>query len=368
MSDDKIINIQKLKPTATNSFSKEKLPFTQICNTVINECQNPVAGFIWIYLQSKCETWKPCKWEIMKRFNISESTYKRHMKYLTATNLIETHPIRNTKGQIIDWRILVLNGLKFNPKADNYKGVVHTVHVNQSIKNDTVENPSPNKDCSQKVTDDTLVNHQKVKNTRGSTFDPTYKERLTSLGKKEKDPPISPKGEKKELFSLKQMLEDNPHQIPESMISDWLEVRKSKRAKMTATAWKGTNSVLQNLRNSGLNPVECFESMVTSGWQGIKVSYFEKEIAATKKTPVIRPVDDKELREKLKQQAIEREQKEQEAKEREKKEAPGIMKNIKSTLAERMAQHEAAIRESGLSKDEYHAKIVNKRRLPEDSV
>lgn len=281
MSDEKIINIQKLKPTEINSFSKENLPFTQICNTVINECQNPVAGFIWIYLQSKCETWKPCKWEIMKRFDISESTYKRHMKYLTATNLIETHPIRNNKGQIIDWRIIVLNGLKFNPKADNYNGVAHTVHVNQSVKNDTVENPSPDKGSYQNAKYDTLDIHQKVKNTRGSTFDPTYKERLTSLENKEKEPPISPKGDCGD-FSFSKMIEDNPFNLPIEMIEDWMKVRKAKKAKMTPTAWKATNRVLGELRDAGLNPLECFETVVASGWQGIKFSYFEKDIAALK--------------------------------------------------------------------------------------
>jgi DNA-binding Lrp family transcriptional regulator len=94
----------------------------------------------------------------------------------------------------------------------------------------------------------------------------------------------------------------------------------------------------------------------------------EIEDSKSNKTPVIRSVDDPELREQLKKQAIEREQKEEAAKEREKKEAPGIMKNLKSTLAEKMAQHEAAIRASGLSKDEYHAKIVNERRVPEDNI
>lgn len=103
---------------------------------------------------------------------------------------------------------------------------------------------------------------------------------LNKESKKDKTP-ISPLG-KKDVFGLSQMLEENPFNIPEQMISDWLDVRKSKRAKMTETAWKGTNSVLHKLNQLGLNPVECFESMVASGWQGIKVSYFEKEISALK--------------------------------------------------------------------------------------
>jgi len=182
---NKVVSIQKFQPKQTHEFTKEEMPFTLVCNKVINECQNPVAGFIWIYLQSKPVTWKPCKWEIMKRFDISESTYKRHMKYLTATNLIETYMIRNEHGHIVDWRILVLNGSRFNPSMDDYKGTSYVVHVNQKVKSDTLDEAAPDKGFNQKVKSDTLDFNQKVKNTTPGSFDPTYKERLTSLAKKD---------------------------------------------------------------------------------------------------------------------------------------------------------------------------------------
>lgn len=176
--------------------------------------------------------------------------------------------------------------------------------------------------------------------------------------KKDKTP-ISPSG-KKDVFGLSQMLEENPFKIPEQMISDWLDVRKSKRAKMTETAWKGTNSVLHKLKLSGLNPIECFESMVASGWQGIKVSYFEKEIAAAKNTPVIKPVDDKQLREQLKQQAIEREQKEEAAKQREREQTKGGIAQLTKGIdlkALRIKQEEE-MKRLGMTAIEYHAYIT----------
>jgi hypothetical protein len=282
MSDDKVINIQKFQPKQTHEFTKEEMPFTLVCNKVINECQNPIAGFIWIYLQSKAPTWKPCKWEIMKRFDISERTYQRHMSYLSSTHLIENIVTRDKNGKVVEWRIKVLNGSRFNPKADSFKGIAYAVHVNHTAKNGVVDKPAPDKDSSHTAKCGEVDSSHTAKKPHSGEMARYINTRSTSLEKKEKDPPLSPKGEKKELFSLRQMLEDNPHQIPESMISDWLEVRKSKRAKMTPTAWKGTNSVLEKLTNFGLSPVECFESMVASGWQGIKVSYFEKEIAALK--------------------------------------------------------------------------------------
>lgn len=176
--------------------------------------------------------------------------------------------------------------------------------------------------------------------------------------KKDKTP-ISPSG-KKDSFGLSQMLEENPFNIPEQMISDWLEVRKTKRAKMTATAWKGTNSVLQKLRQHGLNPVDCFESMVASGWQGIKFSYFEKEIAATKHTPVIKPVEDRQIREQLKQQAIEREQKEEAAKQREREQTKGGIKKLIQgvDINSLRAKQEAERIKLGMSTTEYHDYII----------
>lgn len=184
---------------------------------------------------------------------------------------------------------------------------------------------------------------------------------LNKETKKDKTP-ISPSG-KKDVFGLSQMLEENPFNIPEQMISDWLDVRKSKRAKMTATAWKGTNSVLQKLGQSGLNPVECFESMVASGWQGIKVSYFEKEIAATKHTPVIKPVQDAQLREMLKKQAIAREEAEKEAKRKEIEASKGGIAKLTQMVDYKAirARQEAEMKELGMTASEYHAYITKNK-------
>lgn len=140
-----VINIQKFDPKQVNEFTKEEMPYTQICNKVINECMNPVAGFIWIYLQSKPPTWKPCKKEIMKRFDISERTYQRHMSYLNSTNLIEHYTARNNDGTIDTWGIKVLNGSRFNPSVDNYKGVSYSVLINHTAKNGVVDKPAPDK-------------------------------------------------------------------------------------------------------------------------------------------------------------------------------------------------------------------------------
>lgn len=192
---------------------------------------------------------------------------------------------------------------------------------------------------------------------------------IKNLNKEKKtNPPISPKGEKKELFSLTQMLEDNPFQIPVAMISDWLEVRKSKRVKMTATAWKGTNAVLQKLCVAGLNPIECFEGMVASGWQGIKVSYFEKEIAALKPKAPMKYVP-KEDRAAEYERIAAREREAEARKKAEIESAKGfkeIVKQAKMQMShsERMAQQEAERKRLGMSVTEYHEHITKGHKEP----
>lgn len=185
-----------------------------------------------------------------------------------------------------------------------------------------------------------------------------------------KQTPISPSGKKKG-FGIDEMLADNPFNICESQLLDWIEVRKGKRAKLTSTAWEQAKSNLAKLEKAGLCPRTCFKTAVGNGWAGVEFRYFAQDIEAAKKTPVIRSVDDAQLREQLKQQAIEREQKEEVAKEREKKEAPAFMKQLKITHAERMAQQEAERLELGLSVTEYHEELIkraNQKRMSDNPV
>lgn len=355
-----VVNIQKFNPRQISSFTKEPMPYTQICNKVINECKNPVAGFIWIYLQSKPETWKPCKWEIMKRFDISESTYKRHMKYLTATNLIETCMIRNQHGKIVDWRIVVLNGSKFNPSMDDYKGTTYVVHVNQSVKNDTLDNPAPDKGFIQSVKYDLLDKKPECQNTTDGEMNPHINKRLINLEKKEKETPISPTG-KRESFSLSEMLKDNPFNIPDSVLRDWLDVRKVKKAKMTATAWNHTNLNLGKLKDAGLDPAECFLKAVTNGWAGVEFRYFARDVSPKPKHPT---PDERAASE---QKILEREMKAQEEKRQEIEAAKGFKDLVKKArqhvdVKSMHAAQEAERKQLGMTVNEYHRYIMEKTK------
>ena len=77
-------------------------------------------------------------------------------------------------------------------------------------------------------------------------------------------------------FDLKAMLADNPHNIPESMLNDWLDVRKTKKNKVTATAWNKINKTMTDIEKKlGINPSNAFETMVTRGWQSVELEYFQ---------------------------------------------------------------------------------------------
>lgn len=209
--EDKVISIQKFQPKQISEFTKEKMPYTQICNLVLEKCTNTLAGFIWMYLQMKPSTWLPCKWEIMKRFDISEATYKRQMRYLSATGLVEYHQDRNEDGKMGCTRIVVLNGSKFNPNGSDYNGVIfetardtanydpHFRKHLRGIKNDTAVEPAEIKGSNRGIKNDTADRNRnrnrRIKKPHSGEMTPHINTRSSSLEKKEKDLSPSPVGE-----------------------------------------------------------------------------------------------------------------------------------------------------------------------------
>ncbi len=174
--------------------------------------------------------------------------------------------------------------------------------------------------------------------------------------------PISPK-RGKSGFGLSEMLLNNPYDLPQNLLEDWMAVRKGKRATMTATAWNNSLKNIETLGKQGLSPERVLAIAITNSWAGLEVRYFKDYVGESKNTPVIKAVDDKELREKLKQQAIEREKKEEEAKERDRQQSGAFMKQLKLSHGERMAQQEADRKSRGMTTHEYHefiTKGVNK--------
>jgi hypothetical protein len=99
------------------------------------------------------------------------------------------------------------------------------------------------------------------------------------------DEPEKPKAKKKGAFGINELLADNPHNIEQPVLEDWLEVRKAKRNKVTFTAWKNINENLREINEKlSITPQKAFETMVTRGWQSLEVDYFVKEQPKASKT------------------------------------------------------------------------------------
>lgn len=79
------------------------------------------------------------------------------------------------------------------------------------------------------------------------------------------------------LFGFKTILNENIFQVPDQIILDWIENRKKKKAPVTRTAWNKILKELTKCQEQGINPIEAFETMVASGWQSLKVEYFQQK-------------------------------------------------------------------------------------------
>ncbi len=80
---------------------------------------------------------------------------------------------------------------------------------------------------------------------------------------------------KNSSMQLSDIMDCNPFEITEAMLSDWLDVRKSKKAIVTATAWDRLNKELQKCQDLGISPHEAFETMVTNGWNSLNADWIK---------------------------------------------------------------------------------------------
>ena len=117
----------------------------------------------------------------------------------------------------------------------------------------------------------------------------TKKEPLLTLSSKEINPPPEPaeppKAERKTPFGMAQLLADNPHNVPEQLLADWLTQRKAKRAAVTATVWSTVNAELVKCADAGITASDAITEALTSGWQGFKASWIIKRLAEADPAP-----------------------------------------------------------------------------------
>lgn len=89
-----------------------KLPYTIISSLVIRQIKNPLAGFIWIFLQSLPPNWIVIKEQIKNKFDLGDNTLKKIFSYLNRCSLIayERERVDGKLGEIV---IKILDGTQF---------------------------------------------------------------------------------------------------------------------------------------------------------------------------------------------------------------------------------------------------------------
>lgn len=77
----------------------------------------------------------------------------------------------------------------------------------------------------------------------------------------------------KPKMTIADLKENNPLQIPDTMLEDYVETRKAKKAPITKTSWQRLHTELHKCIDNNINPIEAFEEMVTNGWLSIKANW-----------------------------------------------------------------------------------------------
>lgn len=113
----------------------------------------------------------------------------------------------------------------------------------------------------------------------------TKKETPIPLPSEEGMPPLAEnvpaKPDRKTPFGKTQMLADNPHGLDESLIADYLAVRKAKRAPVSARVWSALNTKLGQCPGFGVSAAQALTIAIDNGWQGFEVDWVTRRAAKT---------------------------------------------------------------------------------------
>ncbi|MGE8452804.1 MAG: replication protein [Pseudomonadales bacterium] len=112
-------------------------------------------------------------------------------------------------------------------------------------------------------------------------------EDITSPPKVQAELPVEPKPDRKAPFGLAQLLADNPHQVPEQLLSDWLVQRKAKKAVVTQTVWSTVNTELAKCADAGISASTAITEALSAGWQGFKASWVVNRIRDNRQQPAM---------------------------------------------------------------------------------
>jgi len=154
-----LMSVEKFNPV----INKEAVPFTQVCNNVIQNIGNIEAGFVWVFLLSMPPNWKIIKQHIKNHFKIGDTKIKQIFSYLHSHKLIKYTRTRMADGTLGEVEIHLLNGSNFLKDIDNVEdsttGSIYHPVVNHTcgfggLQRNTIQKKENNKEnifCSSKL-------------------------------------------------------------------------------------------------------------------------------------------------------------------------------------------------------------------------
>ena len=191
---------------------------------------------------------------LIKKCNYNKAGYDRTMWYALTPDAMKFYP------ELMQEKYL-LNLIKSENTQDPASVLIcqkWQMHLSELTNRfDQIDTPIP-------------TNITTNKTTNIYTCDPTMCAGTSEVITKELKEPS-----KKLEYGITELLAENPHEIPEPMLEDFLEVRRSKKARVTATAWRRVNNTLLEIKGKlNITPIYAFETMVANAWQSIQVKYF----------------------------------------------------------------------------------------------
>jgi phage replication O-like protein O len=118
-------------------------------------------------------------------------------------------------------------------------------------------------------------------------FPAHYKDRNTNTTSNEvvdAPAPVKAKRERKPSFGKPQLLANNPYQIPDQLLTDWLALRKTKRAAVSQTVWDALNAELAKCADLGISAVTAMTEALSAGWHGFKADWIANRLAQAGRT------------------------------------------------------------------------------------
>lgn len=246
------------------TFSKEDGGVTIAMSKTIQAIKDFSTLGLYIYLCSKPHTWAPNVKELMRQGGCGRDKVYRMLNDLIGIGLI---------------------GVKTERDQGKYSKTHYTVYLHlpsatpepcpEDQEMDDLplpENPDTANQHAYKEKKEKNKDLKKEKNIikKEKSLSPvSYPETLYPMPATVKAP-VTPSRK----LDLPDLVSDNPHSIPSSMIEDWLSIRNAKKnTHVTPTAWKKLNTELHKLSN----PIEAFEVMVTNGWMSINANWINNK-------------------------------------------------------------------------------------------